>query len=147
MRISVFCRRFLCVLLAVLLLVPAALADKIDLSAMTNDEIVELLNQVNAEIVSRGISKTAKLPQGTYIAGQDIPAGRYIFTCMATGDDWGNVTVYTEGGKGQQILWEVMAAPKDGQDPETCFITLNKGDQLKSGVPFALTVMSGALFQ
>ena len=66
---------------------------------------------------------------------------------MIVGDDWGNVTVYSEGGKGKQLLWEVVSAPEKGQDPETIFITLNDGDQLKSGVPFSLTIMSGALFQ
>ena len=147
MRISVSCRRFLCCLLVALLLIPAALADPADLSGMTDDEIVALLEEVNNEIVSRGISKTAKLPQGTYIGGRDLPAGRYIFTCMAAGDDWGNVTVYTEEGKGKQVLWEVMAAPKEGEEPETCFITLGEGDELKSGVPFSLTIMSGAIFQ
>lgn len=147
MRISVFCRRFLCCLLVCLLLVSAALADAPDISGLSNDEIVELLGKVNEELVSRGINKTAKLPQGAYIGGKDLPAGKYIFTCLATGDDWGNVTVYSEGGKGKQLLWEVMAAPEKGVDPETCFITLNNGDQLKSGVPFSLTIMSGAIFQ
>lgn len=147
MRISVFCCRLICCLLVCLLLVPAALADAIDLSALSNDEIVTLLDKVNAEVASRGINKTAKLPQGSYIGGQDLPVGKYIFTCMATGDDWGNITVYTEGGKGRQMLWEIMSAPKEGEEPATCFVTLNEGDQLKSGIPFALTIMSGAIFQ
>ena len=114
---------------------------------MTNEEIIDLLTRVNEEIVSRGINKTATLPQGTYYAGSDIPAGKYIVTCLAVGDDWGNVTVYSDGGKGKQILWNVVSAPEEGQDPTTIFITLNEGDQLKSGVPFSLTIMSGALFQ
>ena len=147
MRISVFFRRFVCCLMVCLLLIPAALADTINLSSLSDAEIVDLLNRVNAEIVSRGISKTAKLPQGAYIAGKDLPAGKYILTVMATGNDWGNVTVYSEGGKGKQLLWEVVSAPEKGQEPETIFITLNAGDQLKSGVPFSLTIMSGALFQ
>lgn len=147
MKVSGFFHRFVCLLLVCLLLTSVAVADPVDLSSMTNDEIVALLDQVNAEIVNRGINKTAKLPQGTYIAGSDIPAGRYIFTCLAVGDDWGNVTVYSDGGKGKQILWNVVAAPEDGQEPTTIFITLNEGDQLKSGVPFSLTIMSGALFQ
>lgn len=147
MKVSGFFHRLVCLMVACLLLIPVAVADTVDLSAMTNDEIVALLDQVNAEIVNRGINKTAKLPQGTYIAGSDIPAGRYIFTCMAVGDDWGNVTVYSDGGKGQQILWNVVSAPEEGQEPTTIFITLNEGDQLKSGVPFSLTIMSGALFQ
>ena len=147
MRISVFCCRLVCCLLVCLLLIPAALADVPDISALSDDEILVLLDQVNQEVVSRGLEKTAKLPQGSYIGGKDLPAGRYIFTCMATGDDWGNVTVYTDEGKGKQVLWEVMLAPKDGQEPETCFITLNEGDELKSGIPFSLTIMSGAVFK
>lgn len=147
MRISVFCRRFLCCLLACLLLVSAALAATVDLSSMTDDEVVELLTQVNQEIVKRGIAKTAKLPEGAYIAGSDIPAGKYIFTVLATGDDWGNVTVYSEGGKGKQKLWNVVTAPEAGAEPATIFITLEEGDQLKSGVPFSLTIMPGAIFK
>ena len=146
MKVSVFFHRFACLLLVCFLLFPAAVADTVDLSSMSNDEIIALLNEVNEEIVRRGINRTAKLPQGTYIAGNDIPAGRYVFTCLAVGDDWGNVTVYSDGGKGKQILWNVVAAPEDGQDPTTIFITLNEGDQLKSGVPFSLTIMTSVKF-
>ena len=145
--VSGFFRRLFCLLIVCLLLGSVACADSINLSSLSDAEIVDLLNKVNAEIVSRGINKTAKLPQGAYIGGKDIPVGKYIFTVMAVGDDWGNVTVYSEGGKGKQLLWEVVSAPENGQDPETIFITLNDGDQLKSGVPFSLTIMSGALFQ
>lgn len=147
MKVSGFFQRLVCALLVCLLLLPVANAETVDLKSMTNDEIVDLLTRVNEEIVSRGINKTATLPQGTYYAGSDIPAGKYIFTCLAVGDDWGNVTVYSDGGKGKQILWNVVSAPEEGQDPTTIFITLNEGDQLKSGVPFSLTIMSGALFQ
>ncbi len=147
MKVSGFFHRFLCLLVVCFLLIPVAVADTVDLSSMSNDEIIALLDELNEEIVRRGINKTAKLPQGTYNAGSDIPAGRYVFTCLAVGDDWGNVTVYSDGGKGKQILWSVVAAPEEGQEPTTIFITLNEGDQLKSGVPFSLTIMSGALFQ
>lgn len=147
MRISVFCRRFLCCLLVCLLLIPFAFAETVDLSKMSDEDIVTLLDQVNREIVSRGISKTAKLPKGAYIAGKDIPAGRYTYTCLATGDDWGNLTVKTDGGKGKMVLWEVLSAPENGEEPETVFITLNDGDQLDSGIPFSLTIMAGIVFQ
>ena len=141
-----FCR-FLGLLLIAVLLVPAAAADSMDLSSLSNEEIAALLEKVNEEVVQRGISKTAKLPKGTYTAGTDIPAGRYIYTCLAVGEDWGSVTVYSDGGKGNQILWEVLTAPQEGQEPATIFMTLNEGDQLKSGVPFSLTIMPGILFQ
>ena len=147
MKVAGFFRRFIWLLVIAALLIPVAVADSVDLSSMSNDEIIALLENVNSEIVRRGIGKTAKLPKGTYIAGNDIPAGKYIFTCLAVGDDWGNVTVYSDGGKGNQILWNVVTAPEEGQEPTTIFITLNEGDQLKSGVPFSLTIMAGILFQ
>ena len=103
MKVSGFFRRFACLLLAILTLALPAMAETIDLSKLSDQEIVALLEEVNAEIVSRGINKTATLPQGAYIAGKDLPAGRYIFTCRATGDDWGNVTVKSDGGAGKLI--------------------------------------------
>ncbi|MBO4292721.1 MAG: hypothetical protein J5898_12505 [Lachnospiraceae bacterium] len=147
MRITGFFRRFICCLLVALLLIPAALADTVDLSSMTDAEIVALLEQVNQEIVRRGINKTANLPQGGYIAGKDLPVGRYILTVQAKGDDWGNLTVKSDEGNGKLILWEVVSAPENGEDPETIFITLSKGDKLECAVPFSLTIMSGAVFQ
>ena len=147
MKVTGFFRRLFCLLLVSLFLIPAALADKVDLSSMTDDEIVALLNQVNDEVVSRGINKTASLPQGSYIGGKDLPVGKYIFVCKAQGDDWGNVTVKTDGGEGKLVVWEVVSAPAEGQEPETIFITLGEGDELKSGVPFTLTIMSAAVFK
>ncbi len=124
-----------------------AAAEDVDLSALSDAQLTALYDRAAAEIVSRGIRRTATLPKGTYIAGEDLPAGRYVFTCLATGDDWGNVTVYSERGSGKQLLWEVVAAPEDGEEPETFMVTLNEGDALRSGVPFSLTVYTGALFR
>lgn len=143
-------RRILCVLLAVLTLALAAcpaFASAVDLSGMTDDELLELQEALSAEIVSRGIHLTAELPKGKYIVGRDIPAGAYIYTCLAAGDDWGNVTVYADGGDGDQLLWEVVSAPEDGEEPETVYMNLSEGDQLKSGVKFSLTVAGGFLFR
>ncbi len=124
-----------------------AFAEGFDLSKLNNDEILELLDQVNNEVVKRGLNKTATLAKGAYIAGRDIPVGSYVYTCLATGTDWGNVTIYSEMGNGKQLMWHVVSAPEKNQAPETIFITLNEGDQLKSGVPFSLTAGSGIVFK
>ncbi len=123
------------------------LAEGIDLAGMNDDEIVALMSRVQEEIVTRHIEGTATLAGGTYIAGRDIPAGSYVFTCLATGDDWGNVTIYSEKGEGKQLFWEVVSAPNEGAEPESFFITLNNDDQLKSGVPFSLTIYAGISFK
>ena len=137
----------ICVSMMMCSYVIPAIADEFDYSAMSDNEIVALLEKVNLEVVERGIQKTAKLAKGSYIAGKDIPVGSYIFTCLATENDWGNVTVYSDGGTGKQLLWEVVKATADGEEAETIFMTLHEGDQLKSGVAFSLTIAVGVLFQ
>ena len=46
-----FFYRFLCLLLVAVLLVPAAAADSMDLSSLSNEEIAALLEKVNEEVV------------------------------------------------------------------------------------------------
>lgn len=123
----------------------SAAAESIDLSSLTDAEILTLMQRVNQEIADRRIEKTATLAKGSYTAGKDIPAGSYLFTCLAKGDDWGNVNVYSKDGK--QLLWEIVSAPEDNEAPDTIFVQLNEGEVLKSGVPFSLTIMSGSIFR
>ena len=135
------------VLLLMIASLAASAAAETDLSALPDDEIMSLAQQIDEEMVRRGLPKTATLPKGAYIAGQDIPAGSYVYTCLATGDDWGSLTIYSDKGEGDQLLWNVVSAPDDGEAPETVFIRLNDGDELKSGVPFSLTVAAGIFFK
>lgn len=137
----------LLIALAVMTCTSVALAEEIDFSSLSNDELVTLMSRIQEEVVARRIEVTAKLAGGTYTAGKDLPAGSYVYTCLATGDDWGNVTVYSDGGEGKLLLWEVVSAPEEGEEAETFFITLNEGDQLESQVPFSLTVFAGITFK
>lgn len=57
------------------------------------------------------------------------------------------MTIYSEKGEEGQQFWEVVTAPEDGEEPESFFITLNPDDQLKSGVPFSLTIYAGVIFK
>jgi len=146
-------KKWLVVVLASLLLVLSVIGtvyadtDGFDLAGLTDDEIIALMEDVTYELVKRGIEKTATLSKGTYIAGIDLPAGKYVYTCLAQGDDWGNLTIYSDRGEGSQLLWEVVSASKEGEQPTTIFMTLNEGDQLKSGVPFSLTIQTGIKFK
>ena len=142
------CRVF-CLLAALLMLLAAfpAAAEGADLTALSDSELVALSARVNGEFARRGLPKTATLPKGAYTAGKELPSGSYIYTCLATGNDWGNVTVYADGGKGDQLLWNIVSAPDEGEEPETIYMTLNEGDQLKSAVPFSLTIMNGVVFR
>lgn len=124
-----------------------ATAEEIELASLNDEQLVALMERVQEEIVARHIAKTATMRRGSYIAGRDIPAGSYVYTCMASGDDWGNVTVRSEEGAGKQQLWHILSAPEDGEEAESFFLTLNTGDQLNSDVPFSLTIYAGMKFQ
>ena len=133
--------------LAILACTGFASAEEVDLAKLSDDELVSLMGRIQEEVVVRGIEGTATLSGGAYVAGRDVPAGSYVYTCLAAGDDWGNVTIYSEEGEGEQLLWEVVTAPEEGEEAESFFITLNEGDQLKSDVPFSLTIFAGITFK
>jgi len=139
-------RKLLSGLLVVCILmvsIGTALAVDFDFSSYTDDEIVELLAQIQDEIVNRHIEKTATLPQGTYFTGKDIPAGSYVFISLASEDQWGNITIRSEHGKGEQKFWNIATADKEA----IYYITLEEDDELKSDVPFSLTISAGAMFK
>lgn len=102
-------------LLAVLALVACA---GTAFAGLSDDEIVALMGRVQEEVVVRHIEGTATLAGGVYIAGRDTPAGSYVFTSLASGDEWGNVTIYSEKGEGDQLFWEAVSAPEEGGNPE-----------------------------
>ena len=125
-------------------------AESPDLGAYDDSALLELLEQVQQEVTDRHIEKTAEMQAGTYIGGRDIPGGTYIYTCMATGEEWGNVTIYTlddEGGHDKQCFWEVMSAPEEGEEQKSFVITVNEGEELSSQVPFSLTIYAGPSFK
>ena len=64
----------------------AAVATGVELSSMTDQELTALKEQLDAEILERGIVKTAVIPTGFYTVGTDSPAGNYV---LSLGDiDW-----------------------------------------------------------
>lgn len=75
----------LCLALTVLAAVPGTVASAepaaspavqiVDLSGLSDEELVALLDQVQAEIMTRGIEKTAQLPEGMYIFGRTSRRG------------------------------------------------------------------------
>ena len=75
-------------------------ADLPDLNALSDQDLLLVLDDLNAQLIHSNIHKTAVLPKGAYTAGEDLPIGSYIFTCLAKGKEWGNVTVCSDKGMG-----------------------------------------------
>ena len=70
----------LAALILILCLFSPALAESLDLSALTFEQLIALQQQINAEIMTRPESQGITLQKGTYRIGQDIPAGIYSIT-------------------------------------------------------------------
>lgn len=64
MKMSGFFHRCFCFILICMLLIPVAFAETVDLSSMTDEEVVALLTRVNEEIISRGINKPQSFHKG-----------------------------------------------------------------------------------
>ena len=70
--------RILSVLFALILCTaPFASAETIDLSALSYDELVALKEQINLAIWKCQEWQEVEVPQGVWVVGEDIPAGKW----------------------------------------------------------------------
>lgn len=132
--------------LALLGLSAAALAETaLDLSSLSNDELLALLADVQQEVVTRRLGKSARLLAGTYVVGYDIPAG--VYTLCADGRDDQSGSLYlrtardTDGNYTYKLSEYTYAA-----DQYAAYVRLEEGDVLELPFPFMLTVFAGVMF-
>ena len=115
----------------------------IDMSSFSDDEIQALLKQVNQEIVNRHIEKTARLPMGKYVCGEDFPAGKY--SVVVREGDSGIVSLADSGDdltkEYPSILYEFMGSGDE------VLITCKEGDILEAGCECDLTISTGLVFE
>lgn len=75
-------KKLLAVLVALFMLVPVALAEEIDLTKMTTEELEKLQQNIVLELISRGVSTDNVILKGLYVVGKDIKAGKYQITAL-----------------------------------------------------------------
>lgn len=84
-------KKLIAVIAALALLFAVAVAEFVDLSAMTFDELAQLQKAIIQEMQSRDEFKSVWVPQGIYIVGEDIPAGIYSFSAS----DFAAIEIYS----------------------------------------------------
>ena len=137
-------KRIFALLMAALLLCAFCFADGFDFSSYNDDQLLELIRAAQQEAADRHLSLSAELMGGSYIAGEDIPVGKYIFRCTYKGDWWANMTVYSDRGEGDQKEWEVITSD---EGEVTMLLTLEMGDELECDAPFTLEMSRGIMFR
>lgn len=81
-------KKIICICLAVLIFagISGAFASGIiDFSIYSDEELNTIIEELNEELATRGIGKTATISPGRYLVGRDIPAGKYVLA-NETGD-------------------------------------------------------------
>lgn len=137
-------RSLVCVLLCACLALGTAFAGSADFSKYSDAELMQLLSDVQQEIADRRIAVSASLRGGDYIAGADIPTGKYVFSCTYTGSLWANFAVHSAGENGRLKYYEVITGDEGTYE---LLITLEEGDRLSCDEPFGLTVYAGVMFR
>ncbi len=127
----------------------AAATPDIDLSALSDEELMALPELVSEEQLRRGLVKSAKLGAGAYIVGKDIPAGDY--TVERNTPNSTIVRVFypgTENISGRvdtsTIKYHVALF---NYENETGKLELEDGDILSASSEVILKVFSGVVFE
>ena len=148
-------RRLLTGVLALALAVAGlcAMAESIDLSAYDDDALIALLDEVQREVVDRNIERTAELKAGRYIAGKDLPVGRYtLYMKYESEYMWGTVEIYPDGDtsadpKFYEMVFSESNPVASTKSEGSWSITLEEGDLLYCSDPISLTISAGIQFK
>lgn len=114
------------ILAALLLLATSALAENIDLTQMTIDELAALRSRINAEINSRMKGSDAVFLPFEYKVGTHLPAGVYIVTCveLLNGESSGCIAAWAEG----ESNWSCHTVEYVREPGDIVLIELAQGD-------------------
>lgn len=75
-------KRFLVLLLGLMMLAAPVLAEDLDVSSMDLETLVSLHEKIKTELLTRIAPGNDILPRGRYIAGTDIKPGSYEVVCL-----------------------------------------------------------------
>lgn len=143
-------RKFLTLILVACMVVLSStvvLAEGVlDLSSYSDSDLIALLAEVQEEIATRKIEKTAHLTAGTYIGGRDIPVGTYILAAAGTEDEHGIVSLRSVNDPADDYPSKLYEH-KMGDDVYSVFVTIEEGDTLILPFPYTLTISGGVMFK
>ena len=135
-------KRILSLLLVAMFLTGSAFAASFDLSGLSYDELVDLKNQINLAIWNSEEWQEVTVPQGTWVVGEDIPAGTWTIKCAEGGYrceiNWGQFL--SENGesiesRGRYSLFKYVYNPEhkhytQGEDMTEYTFTVYDGDYI-----------------
>lgn len=90
-------KKFFAMLLVALMVLggSVASAERIDLSALSLEELIALRQEIDLLIFGSDAYKNVAVPAGDYVVGEDIPAGTYTLES----EGYGMISVYADASK------------------------------------------------
>lgn len=76
-------KKFFVVLLLLTTLFTPAVAEELDLDGMSLEELLAMQSSIQQAIEKKISGSGEILPEGEYVVGEDIKAGKYIFTVIS----------------------------------------------------------------
>lgn len=143
-------------LIMVLVHLGGAFSEPVDFSGYDDKALLEIFEQIQSEIIKRGIKKSVTLPKGTYRCGIDFPEGGYIISMIMEEKTEGCIWVYDpsvgQDNKEYTEFYEyithrdVAKSYIDGEKYEYK-VDIDDGKELKVDFPVTITTFSPLLFQ
>lgn len=115
----------ICITIALLILSVCALAESLDLDAMTLDQLISLELDVQKKIYEQDPMAKHVLYPGTYIVGDDIDAGDYLVQCVSLMSDEKYVRLIHRDANGEHLEEPCLDIE------EVCRIRFEEGQDLK----------------
>ncbi len=124
-----------------------------NLSDLSDEDLALLQLEMNAELIKRGIIKEITIPEGIYVAGADVPVGRYIITALSDPTLYAtpqiliypSLSSYLNRNSSSKKLYLINAAMSAGK---SCTITLESGYVLYlRGSDYTLKKYSLSMFE
>lgn len=121
-------KKLLCLILVMLIIGCGALCEAIDISGLSDAELLELKQQVDNAISERLFSAGRLFPAGKYIVGVDIKPGKYIIHTPST-DNIGNGHIYIfDNAEGYESNNSIYSERFDKQIGTHLYISLEEGN-------------------
>lgn len=100
-------KRFVGMILVLMLICSSALCEGIDFSAMSDEELQSVAMAIQQELVSRNVYTDSIFFEGIYTVGEDIEPGVYEISLFEfSRSDNEKAYIYIHDGNGETIGWE-----------------------------------------
>ena len=87
-------RKVVSLVLLIALLCTPVFGSDVDVSSLSDEELLSLSNAIQTELKIHNISEENCIKKGAYIVGTDIAAGSYVLTGILEGEEYTDVYVY-----------------------------------------------------